>query len=102
MAKRQKRMFPPKASAVLLCLSLTEQRQSEIYARLTASGHTLKPSQLQQVLETLTADGLVVTRRGWRGAYVHRLAEGEAVEAALNEAWTKAETERSRNRQVKS
>jgi DNA-binding PadR family transcriptional regulator len=95
MAKRQKRMFPPKASAVLLCLSLSEQRQGEIYDRLTVSGHTLRPSQLQQVLDTLTSDGLVVTRRGWRGAYVYRLAEGEAVEVALNEAWANAEAEQS-------
>lgn len=87
MTKRQKRVLPPKSNAVLLCLSLTEQRQTEIYDRLTASGHTLKLSQLQQVLDTLTSDGLVVTRRGWRGAYFHRLAEGEAVEAALDKAW---------------
>lgn len=102
MAKRPKRMFPPKSSAVLLCLSLTEQRQSEIHDRLTASGHTLRLSQLQQVLDTLTSDGLVVTRRGWRGAYVHRLAEGEAVEVALNEAWAKAEADQRRNEQPES
>jgi DNA-binding IscR family transcriptional regulator len=95
-------MLPPKTSAVLLCLSLTEQRQSDIYKRLTASGHTLRLSQLQQVLGILTTDGLVVTRRGWRGAYVHRLAEGEAVEVALNEAWANAETGQGRDEKPKS
>jgi DNA-binding PadR family transcriptional regulator len=92
-------MFPPKVSAVLLCLSLTEQRQAEIYERLTASGHTLRPSQLQQVLDTLTADGLVIVSR--RRAYFYRLAEGEAVELALNEAWAKAETVQGRSEESK-
>ncbi len=93
-------MFPSKASAVLLCLSLTEQRQSEIYQRLTASGHTLRLSQLEQVLDTLTADGVVVRSR--RRAYFYRLAEGEAVEVALNEAWAKAEARQSQNKKAGS
>ncbi len=76
-----------KSSDVLLCLSLDEQGQAEIYNRLTKRGHLPRLSYVRQTLKRLTADGLVVTRKTERGECFYRLAEGEAVEAALNDAW---------------
>lgn len=74
------------SSVVVLRLSLTEQHQSEIHERLTASGYLVAPKSLQQILDTLTADGLVVMKKDEQGAQFYRLAEGKAVEAALDTA----------------
>ncbi len=73
---------------VLLCLSLEEQRQVEIHDRLTQRGHLVSMTFLRRTLNTLTTSGLAVTRRDVRGGCFYRLAEGEAVEAALDEAWS--------------
>lgn len=78
--------FSKTSSVVLLRLSLTEQQHSEIHERLTASGHLIEPESLQQVLDALTADGLVVMKEDEQGAQFYRLAEGKAVEAALDTA----------------
>lgn len=75
-----------KSSDVLLCLSLNEQRQNEIYDRLIKRGHFPSMSYVRQTLNRLTKDGLVVTRKTELGACFYRLAEGEAVEAALDAA----------------
>jgi hypothetical protein len=45
---------------------------------------------------------LVVTRKQANGACFYRLAEGEAVEVALNEAWAKAEAEQGRSEKAES
>lgn len=76
-----------KASDVLLCLSLNEQRQSEIHDRLTRRGHVPSMASLRKALRKFTVDGLVMTRKAENGACFYRLAEGEAVEAALDSAW---------------
>ncbi|CAM4424173.1 hypothetical protein [Deinococcus marmoris] len=75
-----------KFSDVLLCLSFYEQRQAEIYNRLTERGHIPRLSYVRQTLKRLTTDGLVVTRKTEGGEFFYRLAEGEAVEAVLNDA----------------
>lgn len=41
----------------------------------------------------------MVTRKQANGACFYRLAEGEAVELALNEAWARAEIEQRQNEQ---
>lgn len=76
-----------KVSDVLLCLSLDEQRQGEIHDRLTKRGHVPSMAYLRKALRKFTADGLVVTRKAENGGCFYRLAEGEAVEAALDRAW---------------
>ncbi|WP_075834185.1 hypothetical protein [Deinococcus marmoris] len=87
-----------KASDVLLCLSLEEQQQEEIFDRLAKHGHLPGMSylRLRNMLKRLTTDGLVVTREQVNGACFYRLAEGEAVEVALDKAWAKVEAERNR------
>ncbi|MFK7604367.1 hypothetical protein ACI3L1_19460 [Deinococcus sp. SM5_A1] len=77
-----------KSSDVLLCLSLDEQRQGEIYDRLIKRGHFPSMSYVRQTLSKLTKDGLVVTRKTELGGRFYRLAEGKAVEAALDAAWS--------------
>ncbi|CAM3523046.1 DNA-binding PadR family transcriptional regulator [Deinococcus saxicola] len=76
-----------KPSDVLLCLSLEEQRQNEIHDRLTKRGHLPSMTYIRQTLNRLTKDGLVITRKTDMGGCFYRLAEGEAVEAALEAAW---------------
>ena len=71
---------------VLLCLSLDEQRQDRIYDRLTKRGHLPSMRSVRQTLERLTQEGLVMTRTTEMGGCFYRLAEGEAVEAALEAA----------------
>lgn len=71
---------------VLLCLSLTNQRQAEIHDRLSTRGHLVSPQQVQRALATLTADGLAVMEKGLRASF-YRLAEGPSVDAALDVAW---------------
>lgn len=80
-----------RGSDVLLCLSLEEQQQDEIHDRLTRRGHLSDSSSLRKALGRLITAGLVVTRRTENRERFYRLAEGEAVEAALNEAWARAE-----------
>lgn len=46
---------------------------------------------LRKALNRLVNDGLVVTRKNENRERFSRLAEGEAVEMALNEAWAKTE-----------
>ncbi|CAM3868854.1 hypothetical protein [Deinococcus frigens] len=75
-----------KPGDVLLCLSLEEQSQSEIHDRLTTRGHLVSPAVVRRFLDMLTADGLAVTKTQ-RRRFFYRLAEGEAVEAALDAAW---------------
>lgn len=91
-----------KASDVLLCLSLEEQRQDKISDRLTRRGHLSNMSSLRKALNRLVDDGLVVARKNENRERFYRLAEGEAVEEALNEAWAKSKAEQSRSGQVKS
>ncbi|GGO41545.1 hypothetical protein [Deinococcus humi] len=74
------------SSDVLLCLSLEEQRQDKIYDRLIKRGHLPSMRSVRQILDRLTKDGLVVTRKTELGGSFYRLAEGEAVEAALEAA----------------
>lgn len=91
-----------RASDVLLCLSIEEQRQDKIYDRLTKRGHLSGMSSLRKALDRLIAAGLVVTEKDKDRGRCYRLAEGEAVEVALNEAWAKAEAEQRRNEQPES
>jgi DNA-binding PadR family transcriptional regulator len=77
-----------KASDVLLCMSLDEQRQAEIHDRLTKRGHLPSMTYVRKTLNKLTADGLVVTRKTELGGCFYRLAEGQAVEDALDAAWS--------------
>jgi DNA-binding PadR family transcriptional regulator len=77
-----------KSSDVLLCLSLDEQRQNEIYDRLARRGHLPSMTSVRQTLNRLTKAGLVITRKTEMGGCFYRLAEGEAVEAALDAAWS--------------
>lgn len=85
-----------KGSDVLLCLSLEEQQQDDIHDRLTRRGHLSDSSSLRKALDRLITAGLVITRRTENRERFYWLAEGEAVEVALNEAWAKAEAERIR------
>jgi Fe2+ or Zn2+ uptake regulation protein len=91
-----------KASDVLLCLSLEEQRIEAIFDRLAERGHMADLAPVRKILKRYTTEELVVTRKQANGACFYRLAEGEAVEVALNEAWAKAEAEQSRNEQPES
>lgn len=86
-----------KASDVLLCLSLKEQRIEAIFDWLAMRGHIADMAPLRKILKRYTTEELVVTRKQANGACFYRLAEGEAVEAALNEAWAKAGAEQSRS-----
>jgi DNA-binding IscR family transcriptional regulator len=43
---------------------------------------------VRKTLNKLTTDGLVVTRRTELGGCFYRLAEGQAVEDALDAAWS--------------
>lgn len=87
-----RRLDNMKANDVLLCLSLEEQRQSDIHDRLTKRGHVPSMAYLRKTLRKFAADGLVVMRKAENGGCFYRLAEGEAVEAALDSAW---DTQRS-------
>lgn len=87
---------------VLLCLSLDEQRQDEVYNRLVKRGCLPRISSVRQLLTQLTLAELVRTRTTEGGERFYRLAEGEAVETALNEAWAKAEKEQGRNEKPQS
>lgn len=80
-----------KVSDVLLCLSLEEQRIEAIIDRLAERGHMTDLGPMRRILLRYTTEGLVVTRKQANGACFYRLAEGGAVEAALNDAWARAE-----------
>jgi hypothetical protein len=86
-----------KPSDVLLCLSLEEQRIEAIIDRLAERGQITDLNPMRKILNRYTTEGLVVTRKQANGACFYRLAEGEAVELALNEARARAETEQSQN-----
>ncbi|CAM4424030.1 hypothetical protein [Deinococcus marmoris] len=86
-----------KASDVLLCLSLEEQRIEAIIDRLAERGHITDLGHMRRILLRYTTEGLVVIRKQANGACFYRLAEGEAVEVALNEAWANAEIEQGRS-----
>lgn len=86
-----------KASDVLLCLSLEEQRIEAIIDRLAERGHMTDLGPMRRILARYTTEGLVVTRKQANGACFYRLAESEAVEVALNKAWAKAEKEQGRS-----
>ncbi|CAM3520457.1 ArsR family transcriptional regulator [Deinococcus saxicola] len=91
-----------KASDVLLCLSLEEQRIEAIIDRLAERGHMADLGPMRRILLRYTTEGLVVTRKQANGACFYRLAESEAVEVALNEAWAKAEAEQGRSEKPES
>lgn len=76
--------------------------REEIFDRLAKRGHMADMAPVRKILERYTMEELVVTRKQANGACFYRLAEGEAVEMALNEAWTKAETEQRRNEKPES
>ncbi len=88
---------PTTPAEVLLCLSLADQQQEDIFDRLAKRGCLPGMSSLRKMLIKLTTEGLVVTTKKPNGTCFYRLAEGEAVEVALNEAWAKAEVEQSRS-----
>ncbi len=91
-----------KASDVLLCLSLEEQRIEAIFDRLAKRGHMADMAPLRRILKRYTTEELVVTRKQANGACFYRLAEGGAVEVALNEAWAKAEADQDHSEKAES
>lgn len=91
-----------KPSDVLLCLSLEEQRIEAIIDRLAKRGYMADLGTTWKILKRYTTAKLVVTRKQANGACFYRLAEGEAVELALNEAWARAEDEQSRGKKSES
>ncbi|WP_216319745.1 hypothetical protein [Deinococcus aestuarii] len=78
------RRYP--AGRVLLCLSLAEQRVTGIEERLLGQGEMPGRATLRAALDDLVSRGLAhVEKRG--AVHYFRLAEGHAVEEALDEAW---------------
>lgn len=75
-----------KPGDVLLCLSLADQRQSEIHDRLTTRGGLVSPGMVLRALLALVADGLALVELRGRVKF-YRLAEGPEVDAALDAAW---------------
>jgi hypothetical protein len=81
----------PLTSRVLLCLSLEAQEINDIEDRVLKAGKPIDRDTLKGILKRLARQELAHMEQRGRALYFC-LADGSAVEVALDEAWAAVQT----------